>query len=237
MSLLVVRDLSAGYDKLTILRELDFSIEKGEVAVVLGANGAGKTTTLRALCGTTWRRGTIMLEGRDISRLPTASIAAAGVAQVPQGRGTFVDFTVDENLQLGAYRQRDTGQIQRDIEQWMEIFPRLRERRAQQAGSLSGGEQQMLAITRAMMSRPSLLLLDEPSLGLAPLVTQELFRTLARINKQMGVTMLIVEQNANLSLAIADRAFVLEHGQLVLSGDAETVRNDESVRRIYLGHE
>ena len=237
MSLLDVRNLSAGYDKLTVLRDLNLSIDKGEVGVVLGANGAGKTTTLRALCGTTWRRGTILLEGRDISRMSTAAIAGAGVAQVPQGRGTFVDLTVDENLRLGAYRQRNNGQIQRDIEYWMEIFPRLRERRTQQAGSLSGGEQQMLAIARAMMSRPSLLLLDEPSLGLAPLVTQELFRTLDRINEEMGVTMLIVEQNANLSLAIADRAFVLENGYLALSGDAETVRNDESVRRIYLGYE
>jgi len=235
MSMLHVRGLSAGYDKLTVLRDLDLAVEKGEIAVVLGANGAGKTTTLRAICGTTWRRGYVALNGRDISRLSTARIAAAGVAQVPQGRGTFVDFTVDENLMLGAYRHHDTAQVRKDAERWMEVFPRLRERRGQSAGSLSGGEQQMLAVARAMMLRPQLLLLDEPSLGLAPRVTQELFRVLARINAETAVTMLIVEQNAHLSLALAHRAFVLEHGYLVLSGTADSVRGDESVRRIYLG--
>lgn len=235
MNLLEVRDLSSGYGRLTVLRDLNLEVRQGEVAVVLGANGAGKTTTLRALCGTTWRRGSIKLEGKEISRLSTAAVAAAGVAQVPQGRGTFVDFTVEENLRLGGWCRPNGRDIAADMEKWMKVFPRLGERRWQQAGSLSGGEQQMLAIARAMMSRPRLLLLDEPSLGLAPLVTQELFRVLGEINRDTGISILVVEQNANLSLAIAHRAFVLENGYLALSGTAQEIRDDPTVQRIYLG--
>ena len=236
MTLLVVKDLEAGYGNLKVLRRLTFEVQPGQIAVILGANGAGKTTTLRALCGMTWRRGTVILEGRDLSRLSTERIATAGVAHVPQGRGTFVDFTVEENLRLGAYVRNEAAAVEQDMDRWMSFFPRLRERREQMAGSLSGGEQQMLAIARALMSRPQLLLLDEPSLGLAPMMTQELFRMLASINAELGLAMLLVEQNANLALDLADHAFVLESGVVVLRGEAAQIQADESVRRIYLGY-
>ena len=236
MSLLEVRGLHASYGALKVLHGIDLSVEDGEILVMLGANGAGKTTTLRALSGTIARRGEVMFDGRSIDTLPARQIVRAGVAHVPQGRGTFPDLTVDENLQLGAYL-RSGPEVTADRERWLAFFPRLRERLTQRAGNLSGGEQQMLAIARALMLRPRLLLLDEPSIGLAPILTQQLFETLGTIRRETGMTMLIVEQNANLALAIADRGVIIESGHIVLQGTAaQLVRNNE-IRRIYLGAE
>ncbi len=235
MSLLEVKGLTAGYGQVKVLHGLDFTVNDGEVVVMLGANGAGKTTTLRAVSGMIARQGTVTFEGNDISKASVDGIVRAGIAQVPQGRGTFTDLTVEENLLAGAFTRRD-GDVEKDIARWFEVFPRLSERSAQKAGSLSGGEQQMLAIARALMSKPTLLLCDEPSLGLAPIITQGLFRTLGDINAESGTAMLIVEQNANLALAIAQRAYVLETGEVVASGTAEELKSDDAVRRAYLGY-
>ena len=207
---------------------------EGKVVVVLGANGAGKTTMMRAISGTIPRRGAVLLAGDDMVRASADAIVRAGVAQVPQGRGTFVDLTVEENLRVGAYSRRDDG-VAADLGRWYETFPRLADRRTQRAGSLSGGEQQMLAVARALMSRPKLLLCDEPSLGLAPLVVRGLFDILRRLNEEEGLAVLLVEQNANLAMALAHRAYVLETGTIVAAGDAETIRNDDAVRKAYLG--
>jgi branched-chain amino acid transport system ATP-binding protein len=234
--LLEIESLSAGYGALPVLHGISFALEQGETVVMLGANGAGKTTTLRAICGMTWRRGRVSLAGRDLVTASTHGIAAAGVAHVPQGRGTFADFSVEENLVLGAYVRHDKDGIAEDIERWYAYFPRLGERRRQAAGSLSGGEQQMLAVARALMLRPRLLLLDEPSLGLAPLVTHELFEHLGRLRRELGLTLLIVEQNAKLALEFADRCHVLENGRVVLSGAAADMRANDDVRRAYLGY-
>ncbi len=235
MTLLELRNVCGGYGPVTVLHDLDLSVAEGEVAVILGANGAGKTTTLRAICGMLDRvEGEVFFDDREITRTSTPAIARAGIAQVPQGRGTFTDLTVDENLRLGAISRRDGG-IESDLDRWYELFPRLAERRTQAAGSMSGGEQQMLAIARALMSRPRLLLLDEPSLGLAPLVTREVFERLGEINRSEGLTMLIVEQNATLALAIATRGYVLETGSIVASGDSASLSADEGVRKAYLG--
>ena len=235
MSLLEVTDLVAGYGPVRVLHGISFEVTEGETAVILGANGAGKTTTLRALTGMTRNSGRIVLDGRDVTSASTDSIVRMGVAHVPQGRGTFSDQTVEENLRLGAHTRRDRG-VADDIERVCTMFPRLGERRSQTAGSLSGGEQQMLAIGRAIMLQPRLLLLDEPSLGLAPIIVRELFETLTQLKAQSGVTVLLVEQNANLALDIADRAYVLEAGEIVTSGPAHEIRADEGVRRAYLGY-
>ncbi len=236
MSLLSIDGLQAGYAGRRVLHEIDLRLGDGQILVVLGANGAGKTTLLRAISGTIPRSGTIVFDGKRIDQLPTRSVVASGIAHVPQGRGTFADLTVDENIRLGAYL-RSTADAKRDRERWLTFFPRLRERLAQQAGSLSGGEQQMLAITRALMLQPRLLLLDEPSLGLAPLITRDLVNTLAAIRKETAMTMLIVEQNANLALAIADDGLVLESGSVVLRDTAANLVGNDEVRRIYLGYE
>ena len=233
-TLLTVTGLRAGYGAVRVLTGLDFTVDEGEVVVILGANGAGKTTTLRAVCGMIEAEGDVVFEGRNLVGRRTDQIAQAGIGHVPQGRGTIVDLTVDDNLRVGAYRRRDRD-ITADIEHWYEVFPRLGERRSQQAGSMSGGEQQMLAIARAMMARPKLVLLDEPSLGLAPLITQELFRRLGDLNRERGVSMLIVEQNASLALGIARRGYVLETGRIAVSGSAEELANNDEVRRAYLG--
>lgn len=230
-----VADLHAGYGPVEVLHGVELTVGEGEVVVVLGANGAGKTTLMRAVSGTIDRRGEVELEGRDISHLSPDRIVRAGVAQVPQGRGTFVDLTVDENLRLGAYTRRDDD-TEADVAHWYGVFPRLAERTTQKAGSLSGGEQQMLAIARALMSRPRLLLCDEPSLGLAPLIVQELFDILARLNRDDGLSVLLVEQNANLAMQIGNRAYLLETGTIVASGDTESIRNDDSIRKAYLGY-
>jgi branched-chain amino acid transport system ATP-binding protein len=232
---LEVSQLSAGYGPVQVLRDLDFMVGDGEIVVILGANGAGKTTTLRALSGMIHVKGRATVGGQQMVGKRVEDIVRLGVAHVPQGRGTIADLTVEENLRAGAFVRRD-GDVRRDISRWYELFPRLAERRQQTAGSMSGGEQQMLAIARALMSRPRLLLLDEPSLGLAPLVTREVFERLAQINAEEGMTMLVVEQNANLALDIAARGYVLEAGRIVASGTSTDLRNDEGVRKAYLGY-
>lgn len=232
--LLRVAELTAGYGPVQVLHGIDFTVDEGEVVVILGANGAGKTTTLRALSGMVAARGVIEFEGRSLLGTKPEKVARVGVAHVPQGRGTLTDLTVEENLRLGAYARRDS-EIAADVERWYEVFPRLGERRDQQAGSMSGGEQQMLAFARALMSRPRLVLLDEPSLGLAPIVTQELFRVLADLNRDHGLSMLVVEQNAGLALDIATRGYVLEAGSIAVSGTAAELATDDDVRKAYLG--
>ena len=234
MALLEVSGLCAGYGQVQVLHGVDFTVDDGEMVVLLGANGAGKTTTLRALCQMIDTWGSVRFDGEELVGKRTERVVRRGIAHVPQGRGTFPELTVEENLEAGAYTRKDRAGVRDDIDRWFAMFPRLQERRTQQAGSLSGGEQQMLAVARALMSRPRLLLLDEPSLGLAPLVIQGLFRQFAELNKE-GVTMFVVEQNANLALAVAHRAYVLEAGQIVLSGLADELKSDDSVRRAYLG--
>jgi branched-chain amino acid transport system ATP-binding protein len=236
MSLLSIKGLQAGYESRNVLHDIDLDVSEHQIQVVLGANGAGKTTLLRAISGTIARDGVISFDGRRIDQMSARKVVATGVAHVPQGRGTFADLTVDENIRLGAYL-RSGAEARADREKWLTFFPRLRERLAQQAGSLSGGEQQMLAITRALMLRPRLLLLDEPSLGLAPIITQDLFKTLAAIRAEAAMTMLIVEQNANLALAVADHGLVLESGRIVLRDTAPNLAGNDEVRRIYLGYE
>lgn len=234
MTLLEVAGLRAGYGPVKVLHGLDFTVGEAEVVVILGANGSGKTTTLRAVSAMIPSQGTMRLAGTPLpSRHPDA-VARLGMSHVPQGRGTFAELTVEENLRLGSYIRRDR-EVAADLDRWFERFPRLGDRRKQMAGNLSGGEQQMLAIARGFMSRPRLLLLDEPSLGLAPLVTQELFATLGRLSRELGTAMLLVEQNANLALEIADRGYVLEAGTIVASGTGSELENDPDVRKAYLG--
>lgn len=232
--MLNVRGLHAGYGQSEVIHGIDFEVDEGEVVVILGANGAGKTTTLRAICQMISTAGTIELAGQSVVGRSTTEVVRLGVAHVPQGRGTLADLSVEDNLRVGAYVRKDD--ISSDIQKYYEIFPRLGERRHQLAGSLSGGEQQMLAVSRALMGRPKLLLLDEPSLGLAPLIVQDLFRRFGDINRDEGVTMLVVEQNANLALDIADRAYVLEAGEIAVSGTADELRDDDAVRKAYLGY-
>jgi branched-chain amino acid transport system ATP-binding protein len=236
VSLLEVRELRAAYGQLNVLDGIDFSIEPGQKVALLGPNGAGKTTVLRALSGMVRTGGRALFDGESVLGKPTADIARRGVAHVPEGRGTFGSLTVAENLKLGAYARRDAAGVREDLERCHRWFPRLRERRRQQAGSLSGGEQQMLAVARALMSRPRLLMLDEPSLGLAPIVTRELFRQLGEICAEQAMTVLLVEQNARLALDFADHAYVLESGRIALSGAADQVKSDDGVRRSYLGY-
>jgi branched-chain amino acid transport system ATP-binding protein len=233
--MLEVRGLTARYGPIEVLHGVEFDVKRGEVVVILGANGAGKTTTLRALCQMVQTGGSMVLDGKELSGQKTSEIVRAGVAHAPQGRGTLNELSVDDNMLAGAYVRKDK-EVSSDVERWYEMFPRLKERRTQAAGSLSGGEQQMLAVARALMSRPKLLLLDEPSLGLAPLIVQDIFRVFAELNKDDGVTMLVVEQNANVALDLADRAYVLEAGETVLSGNADDLRHDDAVRRAYLGY-
>jgi branched-chain amino acid transport system ATP-binding protein len=235
-ALLEASGLTAGYGATAVLREVSFAVQEGGIATVLGANGAGKTTLLRAVCGMIRRKGELRFAGRSLAGMATEDIVRLGVAHVPDGRGTFVDLTTEENLRVGAYTRKDKRGVAADFERIYAYFPKLRERRHQQAGTLSGGEQQMLAISRALMLRPKLLLLDEPSFGLAPLVVQDIFRIMRRINQEDGVSMLLVEQNATLALELADTAYVLETGQVVVSGPSEQIRSDESVRRSYLGY-
>lgn len=234
--LLEVEGLHASYGDFRVLHGLDFSVEKSGISTLLGANGAGKTTTLRALCGMIKRSGTIRFDGKDISGKATEDIVRMGVAHVPEGRGTFTGLTTEENLQCGAMTRSSRAEIARDLEQAYHWFPRLKERRNQQAGTLSGGEQQMLAIARALMLRPRLMLLDEPSFGLAPLIVQEMFSILRKVNQEEQVSMLIVEQNAGVVLELADTAFVLETGDIVMSGSAAEIRDNETIRAAYLGY-
>jgi branched-chain amino acid transport system ATP-binding protein len=235
-SLLSVKNLHASYGAIEVLHGIDVEVSTGGATAVLGANGAGKTTLLRAICGQVQRRGEILLEGKPIDRLDTADIARLGVAHVPQGRGTFSTLTAEENLRLGAYARRKGDNVARDYELVYSYFPRLYERRTQQAGTLSGGEQQMLAIGRALMLNPKLLVLDEPSFGLAPRIVQEIFAIMRKINRDQHVSVLVVEQNANLALDFADRACVLETGNVVTYGSPDDMRKNEDVRRAYLGY-
>ena len=235
-ALLEVEGLRAGYGPVQALHGIDLTVEEGAVVAILGPNGAGKTTTLRALTGTARSSGRIIFAGRSLVGLATERVVRLGVAHVPEGRGTFPALTVEENLRLGAWTRRDARGVRADLDRWYAVFPRLAERRRQVAGSLSGGEQQMLAIARALMLRPRLLLLDEPSLGLAPTVTRELFRVLSQVKQEGRTTMLLVEQNANLALELADHAYVLEAGRMVLSGPASELRANDRVRGAYLGY-
>jgi branched-chain amino acid transport system ATP-binding protein len=234
-SLLEVENLTAAYGATEVLHGISFGLEAGRVTAILGANGAGKTTTLRALCQMVRTGGSVVFDGQQLVGRATEEVVRLGVAHVPDGRGTFSALSVEENLRLGAHVRRDKDRIGDDIDRMYARFPRLGERRRQQAGTLSGGEQQMLAISRALMLRPKLLLLDEPSFGLAPLVVTEIFRILRGINQQDRVSMLLVEQNARLALEVADRAYLLETGRVALSGSSAELMADESVRRSYLG--
>jgi len=235
-ALLEVKGLKAYYGQTQALHDVSFELEEGGITTLLGANGAGKTTTLRAICSMVRTAGEISFAGKRISGVATEEIVRLGVAHVPEGRGTFVNLSVEENLKLGSYVQRDKSRVGRDLDLVFNYFPRLKERLQQQAGTLSGGEQQMLAIARALMLAPRLMLLDEPSFGLAPLVVQEIFRIMRRINEEEKVSMLLVEQNAALALNLADHAYVLETGNVVMSGLASVVKNDEGIRRSYLGY-
>jgi branched-chain amino acid transport system ATP-binding protein len=233
MPLLELEGVEARYGPVKALDGLTLAVGEGEVVAVLGANGAGKTTTLRAVSGTVRRAGRIELSGRPLPRSPEA-VARLGVAHVPEGRGTFAELTVEENLRLGAYTRR--GDLDDDYARVLALFPVLDRRRSQQAGTLSGGEQQMLALARALMQRPRLLLLDEPSLGLAPRVVAEIFGVVRDLNAEEGLSVLLVEQNARIALDIATRAYVLEVGRVAVEGVSEELRENESVRRSYLGY-
>jgi branched-chain amino acid transport system ATP-binding protein len=235
MSLLEVDGLEAGYGDVVVLRGISFAVEEGRVAAILGPNGSGKTTTLRAVSGLLRPEGRVAFDGKSIAGWSPERTARLGIAHVPEGRGTFSGLTVEENLRVGAYRRRNGREVRADAERCFEYFPRLRERRGERAGNLSGGEQQMLAISRGLMLAPRLLLLDEPSLGLAPVITREVFRILGTIAREEGVTVLLVEQNAKLALGLADWAYVLEAGTIALSGESEQLRDDEAVRDSYLG--
>jgi branched-chain amino acid transport system ATP-binding protein len=234
MALLELRDVEARYGPVRALHGVSLAVDDGQIVAVLGANGAGKTTTLRAISGTVRSTGRITFNGKELGRHGPEAVAKLGVAHVPEGRGTFAELSVEENLRLGAYTRR--GTVAGDIRRMSEYFPWIGERLGQHAGTLSGGEQQMLALARALMSRPRLLLLDEPSLGLAPLVTREIFRIVRELNENDGVTVLVVEQNAAIALDVAARAYVLEVGRVAVSGTSDELARDESVRKSYLGY-
>ena len=234
--LLEVSGLNAAYGAIRVLHDVSFSLAAGHITAILGANGAGKTTTLRSLCQTVRTSGSIVFDGQQVVGKPTENVVRMGVAHVPDGRGTFTALSVEENLRLGAYVRADKAELAMDMDKAFTRFPLLKARRHQQAGTLSGGEQQMLAISRALMLRPKLLLLDEPSFGLAPKIVAEIFDIMRAINQEDKVSMLLVEQNASLALDLADHAYLLETGRVALSGPSDQIKNDESVRRAYLGY-
>jgi branched-chain amino acid transport system ATP-binding protein len=234
--LLQLDDVEARYGPVKALHGVSLTVGEGEVVAVLGANGAGKTTTLRAVSGTVKRTGEIVFAGNRISRRPPEAVARLGIAHVPEGRGTLTDLSVRENLRLGAYVRRDRAGIREDEQRVLSYFPWLEHRAAQRAGTLSGGEQQMLALARALMLRPKLVLLDEPSLGLAPMVVSEIFRIVGELNEREGLAVLVVEQNAVLALEASSRAYVLEVGKVAVEGSSAELRRNESVRRSYLGY-
>ena len=235
-ALLEVKDLQAQYGRTQVLHGVDFAVEEGGITTLLGANGAGKSTTLRALCGMVQMSGSVRFAGQDIQGRATEDIVRLGIAQVVEGRGTFLQLSVEENLRLGSYTRKDKAAVGEDMERVYRYFPVLKERGSQQAGTLSGGEQQMLAISRALMLRPKLMLLDEPSFGLAPLVVREIFHIMRTVNREQKVSMLLVEQNASLALDLADHAYLLETGNVALSGTAAAIKKDDSIRRSYLGY-
>jgi branched-chain amino acid transport system ATP-binding protein len=234
--MLTIKDLRAYYGQVQALHGLEFSLNEGSVTTLLGANGAGKTTTLRAICNMIRSTGNIEFEGKPLTGMSTENVVRLGIAHVPQGRGTFTNMTVEENLQLGAISRKDVKNIPDDIERMYAHFPVLKQRHTQQAGTLSGGEQQMLAVARALMLRPRLMLLDEPSFGLAPLIVRDLFGILAKINREDRVTILVVEQNAQLALELAETAYVIETGRIVMSGTAKEIADNEDIRKSYLGY-
>jgi branched-chain amino acid transport system ATP-binding protein len=234
--MLEIRHLESAYGGITALHGISLEIPKGRIGALIGANGAGKSTTLRAISGIVKaRKGEILFEGQSIAKKPPHEIVGLGIAHSPEGRMVFSNLTVLENLQMGAHLRRDKAEIQTDLERVHSLFPRLVERKGQLAGTLSGGEQQMLAIGRALMSRPKCLLLDEPSLGIAPILVQSIFERIVEINRSLGLTILLVEQNANLALRVADLGFVLETGRIVLAGPAAELRENPAVRSAYLG--
>jgi branched-chain amino acid transport system ATP-binding protein len=234
MSLLEVKGLKVHYGGIQAVRGIDFEVAEGELVCLIGANGAGKSSALKGLMGLVAHSGEVRFAGERLDGRPTHAIAALGLALVPEGRGIFGRLTVAENLDMGAYRRRDAGQVRADLNRVYGLFPRLAERRDQLAGTLSGGEQQMLAMARAMMARPRLLLLDEPSMGLAPLMVQKIYQTVAEIARE-GVTILLIEQNANLALQVSQRGYVMESGSLALSGPSQQLANDPGVKAAYLG--
>ncbi len=234
-AILQVKKLEAFYGGTRVLQGIDFEVAEGGITTILGANGAGKTTTLRAISALIKTKGEIWFQGRRIDGLSTEKIAGLGVAHVPDGRGTLVNLTVEENLRVGAHLRRDRAAASADFERMYGYFPRLRERRQQQAGTLSGGEQQMLAISRALMLKPRLLLLDEPSFGLAPLIIREIFDIMRLINREEKVSILLVEQNVARALELADHAWLIETGSTVMSGTSKELRDNEQIRRSYLG--
>jgi branched-chain amino acid transport system ATP-binding protein len=236
MAFLEALNLHAAYGQTRVLHGMNFAMDEGTITTLLGANGAGKTTTLRALCGMVRTEGEIRFSGQRIDGRATEDIVRLGIAHVPDGRGTFTNLSTEENLRLGAYTRKDRDAVEADLERMFGYFPRLKERRAQQAGTLSGGEQQMLAVSRALMLRPKLMLLDEPSFGLAPLIVRELFGILRAVNRTERVSMLVVEQNAAMALDLANHAYVIETGRVVLSGPADDIKKDDAVRRSYLGY-
>lgn len=234
--MLELRNVNSFYGNIHILHDLNLSVRQGEIITLIGANGAGKSTTLMSICGIVPpRSGEILFKGRAIERMPPDKIVALGISQVPEGRHIFPELTVAENLDMGAFLRKDRQQIKKDIEQIYSLFPILANRRRQPGGNLSGGEQQMLAISRALMARPQLLLLDEPSMGLAPLVTQQIFEIIRMINREENTTIFLVEQNANLALKTADRGYVLENGRIVLHDQAKKLLNNKDIQKAYLG--
>jgi branched-chain amino acid transport system ATP-binding protein len=235
-AMLEIQDLRAYYGQVQALHGLEFSLDEGSVTTLLGANGAGKTTTLRSICNMIRSTGSVRFQGKPLAGKSTENIVKLGIAHVPQGRGTFTQLTVEENLQLGAITRADKKAIANDIERMYGYFPKLKERSSQQAGTLSGGEQQMLAVARALMLRPRLMLLDEPSFGLAPLIVRDLFGILGKINREDRVTILVVEQNAQIALEIASHAYVIETGRIVMSGAAKQIADNEDIRKSYLGY-
>lgn len=232
--LLIVENLEVFYGSIQALKGISFTVNEGEVVSLIGANGAGKTTTLRAISGLVPNSGQISFNGQNLNIVPTFKRVGLGIAQSPEGRGVFPQMSVYENLEMGAYSRSDKAEIKKDLEMCFELFPRLKERIAQMAGTLSGGEQQMLAISRALMCKPKLLLLDEPSLGLAPLIVAQIFEIVKKLNKE-GMTVLLVEQNARMALKISHRAYVLETGRIVLQDSAQNLLNNDEVRKSYLG--
>jgi branched-chain amino acid transport system ATP-binding protein len=234
--ILEVRELRAYYDQVQALHGIDLSLREGSVTTLLGANGAGKTTTLRSICSMVRFTGEIRFDGFELSARSTEKLVRLGIAHVPQGRGTFARMTVEENLRLGAISRSDNRAVAGDIDRMYGHFPKLKERRSQQAGTLSGGEQQMLAVARALMLRPRLMLLDEPSFGLAPLIVRDLFGILGKINREDKVTIMVVEQNAELALELASDAYVIETGRIVMSGPAAEIASNEDIRKSYLGY-
>jgi branched-chain amino acid transport system ATP-binding protein len=235
MALLEIEHVHTYYGNIHALKGISLAVEKGEIVTLIGANGAGKSTTLKTISGIVKpRQGAVRLAGEDLSRYPAHEIVAKGLSQVPEGRGVFARLTVMENLELGAYVRRDTQQIMEDVERVFRLFPRLRERQKQMAGTLSGGEQQMLAMGRAMMAHPKILLLDEPSMGLAPILVESIFETIQDINKA-GTTILLVEQNALMALQIAHRGYVIQTGEIVLEDTAKALQNNDLIKKAYLG--